>query len=271
MTLVSISCGLSTAAVDTQGAHVAGVSLNGEQVIKPSGDGAQTHGGAAVLMPYAGRVNLGKYDFEGRHFQLPVGREGHAIHGFAKDIGWDVSEEDEHSVALEARLSGEGYPSELQARIVYSVRDRGFSTECSVTNKGAHDCPLVVGFHPYLLAKNWKISTTGSAYRYLLRDTYFPTGERMPYSFGDAGPVTPLDDCFQVGGVVRLWTGSRTLEIRRRAMPYLVVYDGKYAEGRSVAIEPYSGLPDAYNSGIGLRVLKPGQRFGCGYDVSLGR
>jgi aldose 1-epimerase len=269
--LVSISKGSTGAVVSTRGAHVVSVSLNGERAIKPSGDGAQTHGGAAVLIPYAGRVNLGKYEFEGMRYRLQVGREGHAIHGFAKDAGWDVAEEGGRVVALESRLSGEGYPSELRIRIVYSVWNGGFSTKCSVTNEGVGDCPLVVGFHPYFVARGWKISAAGRVYRYLLRDTYFPTGRRVRYSFGGAGPDTPLDDCFMVGGTVRLWTGSRTLEIRRRAMPYLMVYNGKYAEGKSVAIEPYTGLPDAYNNGIGLRVLKPRQRFGCGYDAVLRR
>jgi aldose 1-epimerase len=38
-----------------------------------------------------------------------------------------------------------------------------------------------------------------------------------------------------------------------------------------VAVEPCSGLPDAYNNGIGLVRLKPGRTFTCGYEVRLSR
>ena len=248
---------------------MASVSLNGEPVVKPSGDGFQTHGGIAVLMPYAGRVQFGKYRFQGRSFELPVGSERHAIHGFAKDEVWTVVKEAEDSTTLTCRLESRGYPGILDVRITYSVTRTSFSTECSVKNVGHGDCPFVAGFHPYFLAGEWKLSTDGDARRYLLRDAYFPTGERVPYSFRGVGAKTKLDDCIMVSGPIRLATPRYNLLIRRRSMPYLVVYDGRYAAGNSVAIEPYTGLPDAFNNGIGLRVLKPSQNFECGYDLVL--
>lgn len=265
--VITIARGSTVASVDTFGAHTRRFSVGGTQIVKPSDDGIQTHGGIAVLIPYAGRVKNGRYVFGRKRFQLPTRSDGHAIHGFAKDILWKVKARTKTSVSLAGVLRGRGYPGTLAAKLSYSVREGVFTTDCVVRNTGRRAAPIVVGFHPYLVAKGWSIRTSAHSYHYQLADGYFPTGKKTRYSFDDAGPTSRLDDCFISGGTVRLFTGRTVVTLRRRKMPYLVVYNGKYAEGRSVAIEPYSGLPDAYNNGIGLRTLSPGQTFGCGYDL----
>jgi aldose 1-epimerase len=267
---ISIAEDGAAAEINTLGAHVASVSLGGRPLIKPGSDWTQTRGGIAVLIPYAGRVRDGRYQFEGRSYQLPIERDGHAIHGFAKDARWRILRKRVNSVILESRLKDKGYPGVLEARIRYSIGRVDFSTECSVRNVSRGDCPLVIGFHPYFLADDWKISVGGTSYRYELGDGYFPTGKRAQFTFRQVSQKMELDDCFRVGGTIRLLTGEREVVIRRRGMPYLVVYNGEYAEGRSVAIEPYTGLDDAYNNGIGLRILGPGEMFRCGYGFALG-
>ena len=128
-----------------------------------------------------------------------------------------------------------------------------------------------MGFHPYFLARDWTLQTTGRAYRYTLADRYFPTGEREESDLRGLGQATHLDDLFKVSGTVTLTESSHRLTIARKNMPYLVLFNGKYAEGRSLAIEPYTGLPDAYNNGIGFVKLRAGGEFACGYKVGLSR
>lgn len=250
------------------GAHVAELSMNGVSVVKPTKDANQTHGGIAVLMPYAGRVKRGEYVFGGKTFRLPTGKDGNAIHGFAKDARWKVAQRTRDSVVLACVLRGRGYPGTLQARLRYAIRGNSFSTACSVTNIGERPCPLVVGFHPYFMAEYWRVTEPAAAQRYELQGRYFPTGKTDRYSMSRAGPQVGLDDCFRVSGTVELLTGRYRLKLVRHRMPYLVIYNGRYAEGKSVAIEPYTGLPDAYNNGIGARSLSPGQSFECGYRVT---
>lgn len=264
---VVVSSGSSKAEVSLTGAHVGSLSLDGEAVLKPSTDGSQTHGGAAVLIPFPGRVRGGVYSFEGSRYAIPVGEDGNARHGFAKDLQWELSEKSTDSARLKTVLAGSGYPVTLEVELKYSLTVSSFSTSCTVRNSGERDCPLAIGFHPYFLAKDWRI-TTGKAYRYELADGYFPTGRREEYSFGDAGRARgSLDDVFAVDGQVSLEDAERSLHITRKNMPYLVVYDGKYADGVSVAVEPYTAVPDAFNNGIGLVALHPGQSFACGYSV----
>jgi aldose 1-epimerase len=266
---LSIQRGSSKAVVDTLGAYVAEVSLDSEPVVKPSADGSQTHGGIAVLIPYAGRVRRGEYHFEGKSFKLTVGRDGHAIHGIAKDARWELRKKGPDFVRLTTRLHAEGYPGVVRATVAYSVTGTSFSTACEVRNVGGTDAPMVIGFHPYFLGKDWRISTEDMVQRYILRDRYFPTGKVVPYSFEGVGPDQRLDDCFRVDGSVSVRAGAHRVVISRNRMPYLVVYDGRYSEGESVAVEPYTGLPDAYNNGIGLNVLGPGESLSCGYRFRI--
>ncbi len=259
--------GTSRAYIDTFGAYVAAMFLGGSEVVKPNRDGSQTHGGIAVLAPFAGRVKGGRFGFEGEDFQLPTGKDGNAIHGFAKDVLWDAVEARRSSVVLKAALEGEGYPGKLEATITYAMGERSFSTDCVFENSGRGDAPVTVGFHPYFRARDWKIKPGSDVVKYELNDGFFPTGRTDRFSFEGVCRETALDDCFRTDGEIRLEREGGELTLVRRGMPYFVVYDGKYAEGESVAIEPYTGLPDAYNNGIGLTVLAPGQSLQCGYDI----
>ncbi len=265
---ISIAYGSTVARISPLGAHVTHLSIGGTPIVKPSSDGIQTHGGVAVLLPYAGRVKNGRYSFEGKAFKLPTGKDGHAIHGFAKDNPWGASSRRGDSVSMEAVLRGRGYPGPLRVSIAYSAGKSTFSTNCIVKNAGEADVPVVVGFHPYFIAEGWSIESSSEIYRYQLADGYFPTGKRAECSLKGADE-SEWDDCFSTAGCIRLLTGGRELLIRRKNMQYFVLYNGKYAGGNSVAVEPYSGLPDAYNNGIGLRVLSPGRSFRCGYDLAL--
>ncbi|MDG6917642.1 MAG: aldose 1-epimerase [Nitrososphaerota archaeon] len=265
---ISISHNSTAAVIDPLGAHVMRLSIDGVRVVRQSNDGVQTHGGIAVLIPYAGRVKYGRYSFEGRMFQLPIGKEGHAIHGFAKDTTWASHAMQRASVVMKAKMRAKGYPGVLEASITYSVGKKTFSTDCKVRNVGEDAAPVVVGFHPYFIAEEWSIGSSSRIYHYPLSDRYFPTGRRVVCSLKNAAK-SEWDDCFSTAGHIKLSTGGRELTLRRRNMPYFILYNGKHAGRNSVAVEPYSGLPDAYNNGIGLRVLSRGESFRCGYNLRL--
>lgn len=251
------------------GSYAATLVLDGTQVFKPTKDGVQVHGGSAILIPYAGRIREGAYSFEGRDYRFPATNGGHAIHGFGKDRHWRVSERKPDSVTFAARLRDQGYPAVLDARVSYSITPRGFSTACKVTNVGRQACPFVAGFHPYFLAKNWELSSSGEVWRYELARTFFPTGKRTAFDLRSLGPGMNIDMDLRAAGTVRLETNAYVLKMVRTNMPYLIVYNGNYADRRSVAVEPYSGLPDAFNNGLGVKILGPGVSFRCGYSVRL--
>ena len=46
--------------------------------------------GTPILFPFPNRIRDGKYTFEGKSYEIPVGTKVHAIHGFAIAANWDV-------------------------------------------------------------------------------------------------------------------------------------------------------------------------------------
>jgi aldose 1-epimerase len=63
---------------------------------------------------------------------------------------------------------------------------------------------------------------------------------------------------------LQLWQESGKGQYR-----YLVLY--RPASGTSVAIEPWTCAPDAFNNNLGLLVLNPGGKFRASYGVKLKR
>ena len=104
-----------------------------------------------------------------------------------------------------------------------------------------------------------------------MKDMYFPDGETLPFDFNGKtfDENQKFDDCFQFPCDARLRTNLVKLKISKRNMPYVVVFNGKWAEDRSVAFETYTSAPDAFNNGLGLIHLSRGESFECGFDIGL--
>lgn len=267
---MKLRAGRSVAEVEGRGAYLSSLTLDGRQILLSSRDGRQTHGGACNLLPYAGRIRNGTYRFMGRRYSFPRGEDGNSIHGFARDREFEMSSPVGSSAVCYAVIGDDGYPSELNVGIRYDLSPGWFAVRYDVSNTGKASAPLVIGSHPYFLTEGrWRITPSSPAVRLRLADMYFPDGTTEEFDFGRYLNDVPLDSCFNGGGSLLLSSERGDLVVSRTGMDYFLVYNGEYALGRSVAIEPMTGAPDAYNNGIGLRVLAPRERYTCGYTVSL--
>jgi aldose 1-epimerase len=95
-----------------------------------------------------------------------------------------------------------------------------------------------------------------------------PTGKLIPYEeFGSLKKIgdTQLDNCFTVNFaecqpmcVLRDAAKKIQIEIHPdKSYPYLQIYTPPHRN--SIAIENLSGAPDAFNNGMGVTVLTPGE------------
>lgn len=265
-----IEAGGSSAEVDAKGAYLRSLVLGGREILLREEDGRQTHGGACNLIPYAGRIRNGTYSSGGREYAFPRGKDGNSIHGFARDHAFTQIAGEDGKSTFSAKLADNGYPSTLEVTISYKLEEEKVTVTYRVTNTGGNEAPLVIGSHPYFLfQEKWHLSPSSTARELHLTDSYFPDGTFREFSFDREMAAMQLDSCFEGGGDLRLDTGGEGLIIRRKGMGYFLVYNGEYTRGRSVAVEPMTGAPDAYNNGIGLTVLGPGELFECSYSVEL--
>ena len=253
-----------------------------------------------VLMPWPNRLRGGRYSFGGRDHAtaLTEPERDNAMHGLVTWVNWRVTERTSSRVALAYRLHAQpGYPFVLDLGAEYALTEGGLEVTLSAANAGATPAPFGTGLHPYLALAGGV--TDDAELRLPARswlpvdDQAIPTGEARPvegteYDFRAIRRIgaTTVDTSFtdverDADGLARVALAFATDGGRREltvwmdaAYSYIQAYTGDedpdpQRRRRSIAVEPMTCAPDAFNSGAGLLVLEPGQRFRgrCGITV----
>lgn len=262
--------------------------------------GASKRGGQGdVLIPFPGRVADGRYEFEGRRYELERNdKEGpNAIHGFVRTMPWTVTEVSATHASFtvgidEALHRDRGYPFSLSATVAYTLRTGKLDCSFSVRNTGGKTAPVGVGFHPYFTVGRESIDEAEveiPARRYLeFGDRLVPTGKVLTVegSAWDYRHPRRIDrarfnhcylDLVRDPGrwcVVSLRDPhtNRCVQVAMdQAFTAVVVYTGDAIAGaprRALAIEPMTCATDAFNHPEwGLTRLAPGQSFSGRYLI----
>jgi aldose 1-epimerase len=254
-----------------------------------------------VLMPWPNRLRDGRYSFSGRDHAtaLTEPERANAMHGLVTWVNWRLAARDAGSVTLTYRLHPQvGYPFVLDLAVRYALSDEGLEATLRATNPGPTAAPFGCGLHPYLALADGRADDAElrvPARSWLpVDDQLIPTGEMRPvagtrYDFRAIRRVAgeQIDSCFT--DVERDSDGLARVELRFAAGPgrreLTVWMDGSYSHiqvytgdedpdparrRRSIAVEPMTCAPDAFNSGAGLRVLEPGEEFSgrCGIAIA---
>lgn len=244
----------------------------------------------ANLIPFPGRVNNGRYTFEGREYQLPLNFGQHAIHGFLFNRPFRVAKKEitdnQVSVELEHLYDGTyaGYPFKFKTQSIYSLtRKNGFKLRTIITNVDTVAIPVGHGLHPYFkpLGKIDDLRITlPSRQRIDFDDEGIPTGKTIneryfsfrignkPLSKGyvlspEEGKAVAEINIPKINLTVSLWQ-----ETGKNKYNYLYAFIPETRD--SISIEPLTCIPDAFNNKTGLIVLQPGQCFdaSCGIFVN---
>jgi aldose 1-epimerase len=251
--------------------HLPGEKTIGENDLYPS----------ALLAPWVNRVRNGNYSFEGRNYQLPINESnlGNAIHGFLARKKFEISEEkyndDSAEVSLIHNYTGDfpGYPFPFIFTLTYSLSSKGtFAVNFKCQNNGDTNMPFACGWHPYFKIANADIShleiNFSPTLKYISDPQMIPMAEEsvsipMPVRFSE----TTLDNVFKLESQTEHLTelsdreSKISLFLKQNSVefPYLVVF-APHSEN-CVAIEPMTGNTDAFNTGDGLQVLSPNEKF----------
>ena len=234
---------------------------------------------SAKLSPFACRVKNSKYKFGEDIYQLSkYSLRGNAIHGLLFNVVYSVTEcsSDEHGALVrlgyEYDNDSEGYPFRYKCEVEYRLGSGNtLSVTTTVTNLDDQLMPVTDGWHPYFTLgdsiNDYQLEFQSKEMLEFDEDV-IPTGKFTPYqefgSLKDFGP-TLFDNCFSLNFaecqpmcVVRNPIRNIQLEIYpEKSYPYLQIYTPDHR--KSIAIENLSGAPDAFNNGIGLLVLSPGE------------
>ena len=216
------------------GGRLGSVTIGGRELLVAGDPRDPISWGSYPMAPWAGRVNLGRFTFDGRTHQLPITMAPHAIHGVVYDRPWSVVGDDTIAIDLDERWPFRG-------RVVqrFALDEDGLEVTMTVT--ADEPMPAVIGWHPWfrrVLAEG--ADPVGLAFRpgtMLVRGPDgIPTGERVPPTAG------PWDDAFTdlAADPVLEWPGQLRLSISSTCAWWVVYSMPEHA----ICVEPQSGPPD---------------------------
>ncbi|MCA1185670.1 MULTISPECIES: aldose 1-epimerase family protein [unclassified Saccharopolyspora] len=249
-----------------------------------------------TLLPWANRIDGGSYEFGGERLQVPINEPERdcALHGLMGFTEWSPVEHRRDRVVLEHVLPPHyGYPFQLAFRIEFALERGGFRSTLSARNIGSGDAPFATANHTYLAAGTGPLDDLVLE---LPADTYYEVDDRLlptgtspvaggEFDFRAARPIgsTVMDTAFT--DLARDAEGTATVRFGRsdgsevalwvdRTHGYLQVYTDDSPEtdrpARSgITVEPMTCAPNAFVTGDGLIVLRPGQehRGSWGYRI----
>ena len=243
------------------------------------------------LSPFVCRLNKGKYNFEGREFKIEKYYLGdNALHGLLYDQPYRIigrkENENEASVSMlhEYRAMDHGYPFNYDCVVTYELEKHNrLNVFTQVVNKDNTAIPIQDGWHPYFTLdagiNDLKLQFRSFEMVEFDKDL-IPAGKLIPYKEFDTLKQlgdTFLDNCFTLNfsegqPICLLQNTEKNIELEIHAdesYPYLQIYTPTHRN--SIAIENISSVPDAFNNGIGLKTLSPGESatFKCSYKISL--
>jgi aldose 1-epimerase len=102
------------------------------------------------LIPYAGRLRDGRFELEGRSFQLPLNAppERHSSHGDGWTRSWSLTHLDRRSAVMTLGADDQA-PFRYQFTQLIIVEQDRLSVELSAGNLSDHRIPMGFGLHPY--------------------------------------------------------------------------------------------------------------------------
>lgn len=258
----------------------------GEDEMSPGGRGQ-------LLMPWPNRIRDGRYSFGGREHQLALTepKRSNASHGLARWVAWTLEEHTANSVSLVHRVMAQsGYPWAVDLHVLYDLGADGLTVTQTATNLSGAAAPYACGAHPYLCVGegiDHLELTLPAGTRTLTDDRLIPVETvpvddehdfRSPRAIGPTVFNETYGDLSRTDGIatatlrdparsqgVALWVDER--------IPWLLLYSADDAPGlerRSLAIEPMTAPPDAFNSGTDLVTLAPAGEPGDELSVTWG-
>jgi aldose 1-epimerase len=266
----------------------------GRALVDGFGEDEMSSGGRGqLLMPWPNRIRDGRYTFGGREHQLALTepKRSNASHGLARWVAWTLEEHTANSVSLVHRVMAQsGYPWAVDLHVLYDLGADGLTVTQTATNLSGEAAPYACGAHPYLCVgegiDDLELTLPAST-RTLTDDRLIPVETvpvdadhdfRTPRAIGatafdetygdlsrDEGLATATLRDPASGNGVALWVDEQ--------ISWLLLYSGDDAPGlerRSLAVEPMTAPPNAFNSGTDLVTLAPAGDPGDELSVTWG-
>lgn len=255
------------------GGGVAALRWRGRDLLRPAAkDAAHAVDMASFPMaPYANRIALGRFSFEGRKVRLAsnFGADVHPLHGAAWLAPWQCEVSHRARAMLARRFERADWPWRFSCRQEIGLDAEGALFVLAVRNDDDAPMPLSFGHHPFF------VRAPGAVLRARVEGVWRSDAELLPARYDTAIDLpglaegASLDAAPFVDNCHAGWDGEASLSwaelsVRLTASSEFGFLHLYIPEGRSFfCAEPVSAVPNAMNMGdpaaLGLRVLAPGE------------
>jgi aldose 1-epimerase len=288
----TISHGAYTAEISTVGAALAALKFDDKALIEPRLHARYFSG--EILAPWPNRIADGKYSHNGKDFQLNVNEEArnNALHGLVFDKHWKVFSKSENTIALQIEIDDlSKYPGILELQMTYKLDHQGLLSTLTATNCSEIELPYGASTHPYLTVPGVKsvndyVLQIGASQVYLTDNERLLPTELVDVKDANLDFRNPnqigarfIDHAFrQDPNFERLVSitsdsGEGVSISFSNAAGWIQIHTADRngaADGRkSLAIEPMTCPPDAFNSEIDLISLQPKQSHTLSWRISF--
>jgi aldose 1-epimerase len=253
------------------GGRLAALEVDGWDLVRRHG-WTDREWGAFAMVPWVGRLRMGRVAWGGRTWQMPQNDGPHAIHGTVMAAPFTAVEASATTARLEAPL-GPDWPFEGRVVQAFDLSPRRLRLRLEV-HATREPFPALAGWHPWFHRRAVRLGApdevTGTvavsahaAYALELDAHGLPTGGVM------APPKAPVDDVLLnllAPPVVR-WPGGPSLSLHSPEAQAWIVYT---AHPDGVCVEPVTGLPDGLNGGLlgDPPVARPGKPLVATFEIA---
>ena len=281
---IELIAGEYQAEIRLDGAGLNSLTFKGRNLVEPFLPLQPEKFRGDVLAPFPNRIRDGKYTYERVEYQLPLTEPArhNALHGFVNLPLWSLHSKSITRAELTHELPEfEFYPGTLKLQTVYEISEQGLLIEITVENIGKKAAPFGVSIHPYLIADPeskvdyWSLKMPSNKYFQVDDERLLPIEiETTPSSLDFRYPRqignTFIDHAFLVDESLKETdieilgpSGSGVGMSYSKNLNWIQIHtadrDGGADSRRSLAVEPMTCPPDAFNSGIDLVHLLPAQ------------
>lgn len=246
------------------------------------------------LFPVINRLDGGRYNHLGSSYQLPVNEpaRNNTLHGFLTTLVPTVKVHEGATASectLNYRYEGQyqGYPFPADVQFHFVLHDQArLELSMNVINMHSQPIPVGIGWHPYFTlgdSVDELALQLPKVKKVVVNERMLPTGEHVDFqAFAQPQRIgkTQFDTCFaiqnsqsQATAKTILWSAERRrgLEVWQQTgqhglnfLQLCIAPDRK-----SIAIEPVTCGINAFNTGEGLVLLQPNERFSARMGVRL--
>ncbi len=239
-------------------------------ILRPVPDGADPHRGfhgSFLMAPWTNRLDGGRIVVAGVEHRMPVNRpeEGTAIHGFLREMAWDVV--DAAPDRLELACSFDRAPFTGRARLAARIAPDHLALEIGLTNHGVAATPMGFGWHPYFDRPEGTRFAAAARVAFGRDARNLPIAPRPSAGLLGAGPALDALDGHFAGwdGAARIdWPDGRSMVLRAAGAWSRNLHVFAPRGGGALAVEPVTHAPDAANRPFAaahgaMHLLAPGE------------